>query len=145
MSSGESKTVSVTPEEGYGTAFTEVVMAKRLLEDSYEETYAESKYRDSFETVVTDTEFAAQGKPLPKVGDVLSSGGVTSRVVKIQSGLITLSVENRKNPFYGKKLSVGLSGNDEGNLVTVVKIENGNVTVKVENASNPFKGKKIEP
>lgn len=76
---------------------------------------------------------------------MLSSGGVTSRVVKIEGGLITLSVENRKNPFYGKKLAVGLSGSDEGNRVTVTKIENGNVTVKVENASNPFKGKKTEP
>lgn len=106
MSAGEKKTVTVSPGEGYGTAFVEVTMAKRLLEDSYEETYAESKYRDSFEAVVTDTEFAAQGKSLPKVGDVLSSGGVTSRVMKIEGGLITLSVENRKNPFYGKKLSV---------------------------------------
>lgn len=60
MSVGEKKTVTVSPGEGYGTAFVEVTMAKRLLEDSYEEAYAESKYRDSFETVVTDTEFAAQ-------------------------------------------------------------------------------------
>lgn len=60
MSVGEKKTVTVSPGEGYGTAFVEVTMAKRLLEDSYGEAYAESKYRDSFETVVTDTEFAAQ-------------------------------------------------------------------------------------
>lgn len=144
MSVGESKTVSVAPSEGYGTAFSEVVMAKRLLEDSYEETVSSSKYRDSFVSVVTDTEFAAQGKALPKLGDTISSGGVTSKVVKVEGGLITLSVENRKNPFYGKKLSVGLSGSDDGNRVTITKIEGDNVTVRVENASNPFKGKSLE-
>lgn len=84
MAPGEKKTVTVPPEDGYGTALVEVVMAKRLLEDSYEETVSASKYRDSFETVVTDTEFAAQGKPVPKVGDVLGSGDVTSVVKKIE-------------------------------------------------------------
>lgn len=109
MSVGERKVFSVTPEKGYGvSAGTEVRMAKRLLEDSYAETVSADKYRDSFETVVPDNAFAESGKPLPKAGDRISSGGAESEVLKVQGGLVTLRVENRNNPFYGKKLAVGL-------------------------------------
>lgn len=109
MSVGQKKTVSVPPEKGYGvSAGTEVRMAKRLLQDSYVETVSADKYRDSFETIVPDNAFAESGKPVPKVGDRISSGGAESEVLKVEGGLITLTVENRNNPFYGKKLAVGL-------------------------------------
>lgn len=75
MSVGEKKSFSVSPEKGYGASVgTQVRMAKRLLEDSYFETVSASKYRDSFETVVPDNAFVESGKPVPKVGDRISSG-----------------------------------------------------------------------
>lgn len=64
----------------------------------------------------------------------------------MQGGLVTLKVENRNNPFYGKELAVGLKGKrEDGSTVEITALDRDNVTVKVVNASNPFKDKKLEP
>lgn len=101
MRNGETKTFEVPSSEGYAELKTEKRMAKRMLESEYEETYSVEKYRDVFETTVTDTQFAERGKPIPKIGEVIDSGGgITSKVVKIEGGMITVAVNNKKNPFY---------------------------------------------
>ena len=55
-----------------------------------------------------------------------------------------MEIDNTKNPFYGKKMVVGLKSTFEGNNVTVKKITETEVVLEVINKANPFYGKKIK-
>ena len=143
MKVGEKKTLRIPPEEAYGTGGTEEVVPKKALEDKFTETVSREKYQDTFDVTVPDSAFKDQGKDIPKVGETITAGGVSAKVTKAEGGQISLQVENRQSPFYGKKLAVGLEGDFEGNKVKIVKLDEKNVTVEVTNLVNPFYGKKL--
>jgi FKBP-type peptidyl-prolyl cis-trans isomerase 2 len=143
MKVGEKKTLRIPPEEAYGTGGTEEVVPRKALDDKFSETVPREKYQDVFEVTVPESTFKDQGNEVPKVGETITAGGVSAKVTKVEGGNVTLDVENRQNPFYGKKLAVGLEGDFEGNKVKITKLDTKNVTVEVTNLQNPFYGKKL--
>lgn len=143
MKVGEKKTLKIAPQDAYGTGGTEEVVPKKALEDKFTETVSREKYQDTFTVNVPETTFKDQGREIPKVGETITAGGVSAKVEKIENGNVTLQVENRQNPFYGKKLAVGLEGEFEGNKVKITKLDAKNVTLEVDNRNNPFYGKKL--
>ncbi|MDQ1343853.1 MAG: hypothetical protein QG650_573 [Patescibacteria group bacterium] len=143
MKVGEKKTLRIAPEDAYGTKGTEEIVSRKALEDKFTETVSRDKYKDVFTVNIPETTFKDQGREIPKVGETITAGGVSAKVEKIEGGNVTMTVENRQNPFYGKKLAVGLEGDFEGNKVKILKLDEKNVTVEVENRNNPFYGKKL--
>lgn len=67
-----------------------------------------------------------------------------AKVIAIEGTNVTVEIENTGNPFYGKKLSIGLTGEFEGNAVIVKNLTDKEVTIEVNNKANPFYGKKIK-
>jgi FKBP-type peptidyl-prolyl cis-trans isomerase 2 len=143
MKVGETRTLTIPPEEGYGTGGTEETVPKKALADTFTQTVSRDKYQDTVQADVPESAFTSQGKPVPKAGDTISAGGTSAKVVKVDNGTVTLSIDNRQNPFYGKKLAVGLTGDFEGNKVKITALDSKNVTVQVDNRNNPFYGKKL--
>ncbi|MFZ3233017.1 MAG: FKBP-type peptidyl-prolyl cis-trans isomerase [Patescibacteria group bacterium] len=143
MKVGEKKTLRLPPEEAYGTGGTEEVVPKKAFDDKFTETVSRDKYQDVVDIQVPETTFKDQGREIPKLGETITAGGVSAKVTKIADGKISLQVENRQNPFYGKKLAVGLEADFEGNKVKIVKLTDKDVTVEVTNLVSPFYGKKL--
>ncbi len=143
MKVGEKRTLEIPPEEAYGTGGTEEVVPRNYFQDSFEETVPRDKYQDEFRVQVPATTFESQGRSVPKVGETVTAGEVTALVEKSEKGELTLVIRNTSNPFYGKKLAVGLEGTFEGNAVKITKLDDKNVTVRVDNRQNPFYGKKL--
>ncbi|MDP2104114.1 MAG: hypothetical protein Q8K26_04295, partial [Candidatus Gracilibacteria bacterium] len=72
------------------------------------------------------------------------AGNIKAKVTAIEGDNVTVEIDNTGNPFYGKKLAVGLTGEFEGNSVVIKKLTDKEVTIEVNNKANPFYGKKIE-
>lgn len=62
----------------------------------------------------------------------------------ISAEKITLAINNKNNPFKGKKLVKGTQIRyEDGNIGTITKVTDKEVFLRVENKSNPFYGKKL--
>ncbi|MDD2892237.1 MAG: FKBP-type peptidyl-prolyl cis-trans isomerase [Candidatus Gracilibacteria bacterium] len=142
MKLGEKKTLVLAPVDAYGEAFTEQEIPAKYFQDIFNETVP----RDNFQDVVTQTvpvsALGEQGEDLV-VGKILEAGNVKAKVTKIEGENVTVTIENTQNPFYGKKLAVGLKTTFEGNDITITKLTDTELTLKVSNKANPFYGKKI--
>ncbi len=143
MKVGEKKTLRLPPEEAYGTGGTEEVVPRKAFDDKFSETVSRDKYQDVVDIEVPESTFKEQGREIPKLGETITAGGVSAKVTKIADGKISLQVENRQNPFYGKKLVVGLEADFEGNKVKITKLTEKDVTIEVTNLVSPFYGKKL--
>jgi hypothetical protein len=60
---------------------------------------------------------------------------------------MTLEIENKANPFYGKKITVGTTAEtlDGSASFKITKIAGTGVTLEVTNRQSPFYNKKFEP
>lgn len=143
MKVGEKKTLRLPPEEAYGTGGTEEVVPRKAFDDKFSETVSRDKYQDVVDIEVPESTFKEQGREIPKLGETITAGGVSAKVTKIADGKISLQVENRQNPFYGKKLVVGLEADFEGNKVKITRLTEKDVTIEVTNLVSPFYGKKL--
>lgn len=143
MKVGEKKTLRIPPEEAYGTGGTEQVVPRQALDDKFTQTVSRDKYRETIDVTVPESAFKDQNREIPKVGETITAGSASAKVVKVEGGNVSLQVENRQSPFFGKKLVVGLEGDFEGNKVKITKLDAKNVTLEVTNLVNPFYGKKL--
>lgn len=101
---------------------------------------------DSFKDIVTQVvsvEMLNVKEESLKIGNEITAGETTAKIIKIENGQVTLEIKNTANPFYGKELKVGLKASFEGNDITIIKIEDTGVTIDIENKQNPFHGKKL--
>ncbi len=80
-----------------------------------------------------------------KEGQTLTGGlGIVAKVAKIDGDNITLDIENKDHPFYGKKLEVGSTSEKDGATFTVKELTESGITMDVKNSKSPFAGKKFE-
>lgn len=143
MKLGEKKTLVIKPEDAYGPAFTEQQVPAKYFQDVFEETVPAENFKDTVTQTVPLSALGEKGKDLT-VGKVIEAGSVKAKVVKIEGDNVTVEIENTQNPFYGKKLAVGVKTVFEGNEVTVKKLTGTDVTLSIVNKANPFYGKKIK-
>ncbi len=78
------------------------------------------------------------------VGQTIEAGESKAKVTKIEGDNVTVAIDNKQNPFYGKKLAVGLKATFEKNNVTIKKLTDTEVTLEIANKTSPFYGKTIK-
>lgn len=146
MKVGEKRTLRIPPEEAYGTGGRRETVDSESFKDKFVVKDIErKKFLDTVDIPVPASTFTSQGKPVPKVGETITAGGASAKVAKVEGDTLTLTIENRNNPFYGKELKVGLEAENEGNGLKIVKLTDTTVDVEVDNRLNPFYGKKLKP
>ena len=142
MKLGERKTLVIAPKDAYGELKEQEVDAK-YLQDVFTEVVPRENFKDIITQTVPKSALGESGTDLT-VGKVIEAGSTKAKVTAIEGDNVTVEIENTGNPFYGKKLVVGLTGEFEGNTVVVKKLTDKEVTIEVNNKANPFYGKKIE-
>lgn len=142
MKLGEKKTLVLAPADAYGEAFTEQEIPAKYFQDTFNETVPRDNFKDVVTQTVSVSALGEQGEDLV-VGKVIEAGNVKAKVTKIEGENITVDIENTQNPFYGKKLIIGLKATFEGNDIAITQLTDTEVTLKVFNKANPFYGKKI--
>lgn len=148
MKVGEKKTVVLPPEEAYGGEWIdngESTVSKNIFDATLIRTIPLSETLDVVKMKVPRATLEQAGE-LPKVGDVLTNErGISAKVDAIDNENVSLSVDNKGNPFSGKKMVVGTKITfEDGNIGTITKMTKDDVTLSVENKSNPFSGKTLE-
>ena len=143
MKVGEKKTLTIPPEDAYGTGGTERTIDRKAFEDVFTVTVPLEGYKDTIRQPVSKKTFTDLGKVIPKVGETITAGSVSAKVVSADKDNIVIDIDNKSNPFYGKKLTVGLSAAFQGNIVKITKLTAKDITLEVTNKANPFFGKTI--
>lgn len=143
MKLGEKKTLVIAPKDAYGEAFTEQEVPAKYFQDVFSETVPRENFRDTVTQIVPISALGEKGKGLT-VGQIIEAGSTKAKVTKIEGENVTVDIENTQNPFYGKKMAVGLKSAFEGNDVTVKKLTDTEVVLEVVNKANPFYKKKIK-
>lgn len=145
MKKGEKKTIEVSPEMGYGTGPTLQTVDKKEIAP----VFTVEQDKKLFDKIITQTVERAQ---LPEnmknavTGQTLTgANGSTAQVVKADKNSITLEIQNVANPFYDKKIAVGVTADDPRADATykILKINGTGVTLEVTNRASPFYNKKF--
>lgn len=142
MKLGEKKTITIAPKDAYGEATTTQSYPRNSFEDTFTETVDSKMFQDTV-TQEVPRQLIEQGGTKIATGEVIQAGSIKATIKSFTDTGVTVSIENPNNPFKGKKIAVGLSGEFEGNNIKVTAITNTGVTVKVDNKSNPFYGRKL--
>ncbi len=143
MKLGEKKTLVIAPIDAYGEAYKEQEVPAKYFQDVFTEAVPAENFRDTITQTVALSALGAKGEGL-KVGETIEAGPTKAKVIAIKGDNVTLDIENTQNPFYGKKLKVGLKTTSEGNTITIKKITDTEITLSILNKANPFYGKKIK-
>lgn len=147
MKIGETKKVTIAPEDAYGTEWTsngESTVDKKIFDETLVRTIKKSETLDVIKMEVPKATLEQEGQ-LPKVGDILTNErGIKAKVDAIDDKNVSLSIDNSNNPFSGKKIAVGTKITfDDGNIGTITKVGATDITLSIKNNSNPFVGKKL--
>ena len=143
MKLGEKKTLVLAPADAYGETFTEQEVPVKYFQDIFSETVPLENFKDTVTQTVPMSALGEKAKGLV-VGQTIEAGSTKAKVTAIEGENVTVDIENTQNPFYGKKMVIGLKATFEGNDVTVKKLTDTEVTLEVINKANPFYGKKIK-
>lgn len=144
MKKGEKKTIEVSPKDGYGEANVVRTVPKYEVAPEFTVTVDKSRFQDVITQVVPKSSLWEAGKDL-KEGQTLTGGlGITAKVVKIDGDNITLDIQNKDHPFYGKQLSVWATAEKDWAKFTIKELLATWVTMNVQNSKSPFVGKKFE-
>jgi FKBP-type peptidyl-prolyl cis-trans isomerase 2 len=147
MKVGEKKTLNIKPEQAYGTEWKsegENIVDIAIFDRELTRKIPLSETKSTIKMEVEKSTLWQEGN-LPKVGDVLTSqSGVKAKVLAIGEKMVSLEIDNSKNPFAGKKIAVGTSVKLEGGSTAVISaVDSKELTVKIDNRSNPFYGKTL--
>jgi hypothetical protein len=73
------------------------------------------------------------------------ANGATAKVIKADDTNVTLEIQNVGNPFYDKKIAVGVSADDPTGdaIYKITKISGTGITLEVTNKRSPFYNKKF--
>ena len=146
MRAGETKTVSVAPEDGYGTgnitreAYYEDIAP--VFSTTQEKSLLEGKVTREMNIADIQPDFIKQYIDGKKTGDTITEEeGTVVKLVSRTDSTITFEFHNTSSPFYNKKLAVGSSETTNGITFKVTKIDGDKVTLEVKNTNSPFTGK----
>jgi FKBP-type peptidyl-prolyl cis-trans isomerase 2 len=144
MKKGEKKSFVVEPKDGYGEARVTQTIQKYQVAPEFTLTVDKKDLQDTVTQMVQKSQLGEAGKDL-KEGQSLTGGyDLVAKVMKIDGENITLEIENKNNPYYGKKLAVGATAEQNGATYTISALSDTGVTLAVKNSKSPFAGKKFE-
>ncbi len=146
MKLGEKKKLVIPAEQAYGEEWisqNESVVDKKIFNSSFERTIPKSEVQDTIRTLVPKEAFGEKG--VPKIGENISiPNGMTAKIDSYTATGVVLLVDNKDNPFSGKKIIVGTQITyEDGNVAKIIKVMSDSFVVRVENKSNPFAGKTL--
>lgn len=145
MKKGEKKTITVSPELGYGTGPTIREIPKEQIAPIFSKTLDKELFNDTISQTVEKSQLR-QDMQNAKVGDVFTgASNSTATVTAVDEGTITLAISNIDNPFYQKKLSVGATAEaaDGSASFKITRLAGTGVTVEIINKQSPFFNKKF--
>ncbi len=143
MKVGEKKTIEVIPSEGYGESTTSREFSKYEIAPTFTVTLDKSKFQDKISETVNRSMLGEDGANV-RIGQTLTGGNAMTAIVrKIDGDMITLEIENKNHPFYGKKFAVGTKVSQDGFNWTIKSINGTGATFDIENTNSPFYGKKF--
>lgn len=106
MKKGEKKMIEVSPKDGYGEATVVRTVPKYEVAPEFTVTVDKSRFQDVITQAVPKSSLGEAGNNL-KEGQTLTGGlGITAKVVKIDGDSVTLAIDNKDHPFYGRQLAV---------------------------------------
>lgn len=110
MKKGEKKTIEVLPKDGYGESTTvDENVQEYNIRPRFTVTVDKARFSDTISQTVQKSAMGEEGNNLT-VGKTITGGqNITAKVTKIDGENITLEIDNKENPFYGKKVAVGIS------------------------------------
>ncbi len=132
MKKGETKTVTLAPEDAYGPEYIEKTMP--LAE--YKEVITQKVPKNVLTGLVEQTLPKAQAEQIlggSTVGTQKTLGVATVKITKVEGDTVTVSVDDPNAPFYGKEIKVGLTATaQDGSVVTVKSITGDTVEVDIK-------------
>ncbi len=146
MRAGETKMVSVAPEDGYGTGnitrqvyYEDIAPVFSVTENK---SLLEGKATREMNVADVQPDFIKQYVDGKKAGDTITEEeGTIVKLVSRTDSTITFEFLNTRSPFYQKSLTVGSTETTEGITFKVTKIDGDKVTLEVTNSKSPFAGK----
>lgn len=141
MSKGEKKTIEVLPIDGYGEASMKRTVRESEVSPEFTITTDRAQFEDTSVQTVQKSLLGEQGKSLVEGQTLTGGANVTAKVTKIDGENVTLLIDNKENPFYGKKLEVGAVAKKEKITFTLKALTDKTVTVLIKNEESPFSGK----
>jgi FKBP-type peptidyl-prolyl cis-trans isomerase 2 len=144
MKKGEKKMIEVAAKDGYGETSIVRTVPKYEVAPEFTITVDKARFQDVITQVVPLSSLGDAGKGLKEWQTLTGGLGIPAKVVKLDGENVTLAIENRDHPFYGKKLEVGASSEVDGAKFTVKQLTETGVTMDVVNSRSPFAGKKFE-
>ena len=141
MKKWESKVIEVLPADGYGEASTKRTVRDSEVAPEFTITTDRSQFEDTAVQTVQKNLLGEQGKSLVVWQTLTGGANVTAKVTKIDGENVTLMIDNKENPFYGKKLEVGATAKKENITFTIKALDEKAITVFIKNGDSPFSGK----
>lgn len=141
MSKGEKKTIEVLPVDGYGEASMRRTVRESEVAPEFSITTDRAQFEDTSVQTVQKSLLGEQGKTLVEGQTLTGGANVTAKVTKIDGENVTLLIDNKENPFYGKKLEIGAVAKKEKISFTIKAITDKTITVLINNGESPFFGK----
>lgn len=133
--------IEVLPKDGYGELTKEETVKEYEIKPKFTVTTDRQKFADSITETVPMSALGEQGKNVV-VGQTLTGGSnMVAKITKIEGENVTLLIDNKDNPFYGKKISVGTTSTKDKAKFTVKALTETGITLEVENGNSPFAGK----
>jgi len=142
MKIGEKKTLIIKPVDWYWEVAILQNIPKKYLEDYFEQNVPETSFRDYVTQTVPKEALWEKSKDL-KVGEKLDYEWMTWEVEAITNSWITIKIENKDNPFFGKEIVVWAKADYQWNTITIKKIDKDMITVNILNKQSPFYSKKL--
>ncbi len=143
MKKGESKIIEVLPKDGYGEASMTRTIQKAEVAPSFTITTDKARFEDMIVQTVERSALGDQGKDIVVWQTLTGGSDVKALIQKIEGDMITLAIENKENPFYGKKLVVGATAQKDKITFTVKALTDTGVTLDIINGDSPFSWKEF--
>lgn len=132
MKKGETKTVTLAPEDAYGPEYVETTMP--LAE--YQEVVTQKVPKNVLTGLVEQTLPKSQAEQIlggSTVGTVKTIGVATVRITKVDGDTVTVSVDDPNAPFYGKEIKAGIVATaQDGSIVTITSVTGDEVEVDIK-------------
>ena len=140
---GDTKTIEVPPELGYGTGPTLTTVPKFQIAPVFTITQDQSIFEDTITETVPRENLPDDMKNASVGQTFTGANNATAKVVSTTDADITLEIENTNNPFYKKNVVVGATAESPTDDASykITAMEGTGVTIEVTNKNSPFYNK----
>ncbi len=145
MKKWEKKMVEVLPKDGYGEAMKMETVKSYEIQPKFSVTTDRQKFSDTITETVPKSALGEQGTTIVVWQTLTGGANMTAKVTKIDGDNVVLQIDNKENPFYGKKLAIGVTATKDKAKFTVKALTETGVTLEIENGNSPFAGKEFVP